>query len=368
MREAFLRKAQSSRDVLISEGSEAIPLVEKDWRYLEGRSGRGTPFQSFTVAAALVKAHVRRGEVPRIVTVRCGGQPVLIFPTVVTTFLGLPIIRFLGDPLIQYGDALAAPEVTPEDFADAWSAAVDPRLACFALFRRVRDDANVARFLSSQATKTHDEESPLIDLRVHCQLSARDQREVRRLRRRLSEHGNVEALFVSGLSGQSLMNEALRLKREWIKSHGYGSAVIGDPDWEQAIADLCREDLTMAVLTVGGRVAAVEAAFSDSTGWYSFIGAFEPAFANMGPGQVLTEECIAHASARGLAWYDQLPPSQAYKRKRATSAIGVRDYTLSLTPMGRLAHLATKTVPDLKSLLGALPTDTRRTLLALVGY
>lgn len=355
----------------IAEGGGAIARAAPDWRRLIVRGGAATPFQSFTVASAIAEAHVRQGEVPRIITVRRTGRPVLIFPTVVTTLFGLPIVRFFGDPLIQYSDMLAAPDASLEDFDAAWSAAVDPSVACFALFRRVRDDAKVAKLLSQRARETIIQESPLVDLRQPSNLKVRDARELRRLRRRLAERGSVNFQFVGGPPARELLRKALRFKRLWIKKQGLASKVIGNPDWEQAICNFCQDgpgSLTVAALTVGGRVAAVEAAFVDATCWYGFLGAFAPEFARLGPGEVLTAECLAHARATGLSYYDQLPPSQPYKRRQATGAITVRDYAVTLTPVGRLASLMTGIVPEIKSLIDALPADIRRILLSLSRY
>ena len=155
-----------------------------------------------------------------------------------------------------------------------------------------------------------------------------------------------------------------------MRSHSLGSRVIGHAGWEHAIARLCQEGfggLTIATLKVGEQIAAVEAAFVDSTCWYSFMGAFNSDFARMGPGQVLTAECLAQARSSGLTRYDQLPPSQDYKRKQATLAISVRDYSVSLTPVGKLVAFMTKMVPELKSMFQALPADVRKTILNIVG-
>lgn len=371
VQQVFAPDAQTSCDVHVAEGADAVASVAGDWTSILERGGAATPFQSLIVARAVAEAHLERGEIPRIVVIRRAGRPVLIFPTVLTKFAGLPVVRFLGDPLIQYGDVLAAPEASAEDFARAWPVAANPALACFALFRRVRDDAKAASFLSQQATETVVQESPLVDLQQPGPVNVRDAREMRRLRRRLAERAPVTVQFLRGPDGQQLLHETLRLKRQWIKSHGLGSRVIGHADWEHAIARLCQNGpggLTIAALKVGEQVAAVEAAFVDSTCWYSFIGAFNPDFARMGPGQVLTAECLAHARSCGLMRYDQLPPSQDYKRRHATSAISVRDYSVSLTHVGKLGAFMTKMVPELKSLFQVLPADVRKTILDIAGH
>lgn len=358
-------------DLTIVEGSDAIAQVEADWHEIARNGGVATPFQSFPVASATAATHVRRGEMPRIVVARRAGSPVIIFPTVVTSaWFGQPVVRFLGDPLIQYGDILARSDASPEEFAAAWSAAVDPQIASLALFRRVRDDAKAAGFLAQKGSVSSIQESPLIHVGEPSRLSARDARELRRLRRRLAEQGALKVRFVTGPEAREPLLEALKLKHAWLKTHGLSSKVIGDIDWEKALCSLCQPEtgvgaLVLAVLTVGGRVAAIEAAFVDDTSWYAFMGAFSFDFTRMGPGQILTAECIARISAAGFSIYDQLPPSQAYKRRQATGSITVRDYAITVTPGGRLPLMMVRMVPRIKTLLSSIPVGLRRPILSL---
>jgi CelD/BcsL family acetyltransferase involved in cellulose biosynthesis len=357
-------------ELTIVEGPDAIAQVENDWRELARNGGIATPFQSFSVATAAANAHLRRNELPRIVVARKVGRPVVIFPTVITCNFGFPVVRFLGDPLIQYGDVISGQDATPDDFTAACMAAADPRISCLALFRRVRDDAKAARALAQRAKVCAVQESPLVHVGQRSRLRAREARELRRLRRRLAEHGALEVRFVSGPQALELLLQAFELKRGWMNAQGLWSPVIGELHWEEALCDLCRLDaekggLVVAALTVDGRPAALEAAFADDVAWYAFLGAFSLDFARMGPGQILTAECIAHTHDVGLSIYDQLPPSQPYKRRQASGSIAVRDYALMLTPRGRLAFMTIRMFPKIKMLFTAIPIELRRPMLSL---
>jgi CelD/BcsL family acetyltransferase involved in cellulose biosynthesis len=87
----------------------------------------------------------------------------------------------------------------------------------------------------------------------------------------------------------------------------------------------------------------------------------------MGPGQILTADCIAKAGADGLACYDQLPPLQPYKLQQATSTLPVRDYAISLGAPGALIAAAARSLPEIKSAFGTLPPELRKALMALMG-
>jgi CelD/BcsL family acetyltransferase involved in cellulose biosynthesis len=87
----------------------------------------------------------------------------------------------------------------------------------------------------------------------------------------------------------------------------------------------------------------------------------------MGPGQILTADCIAKASADGLAYYDQLPPVQPYKLQQATSTLPVRDYAISLGAPGALIAAAARSLPEIKSAFETLPPELRKAVMGLIG-
>ena len=112
----------------IFEGAHAMAGVADAWTYLEQRGGAATPFQSYSVSSACMAAHERRQATPRIIVLKRNGQPTLIVPTVITQLFGFSVVRFLGDPLIQYADILAC-EAEQSDLVRALSAAADPTVA-----------------------------------------------------------------------------------------------------------------------------------------------------------------------------------------------------------------------------------------------
>lgn len=359
--------------VQIFHGTDGLHSLEGEWRELERRGAAATPFQSFVVASACARVHERKGEEVRIAVVRRGSEATLLFPAIVTRWLGLPILRFLGDPLVQYGDVVGALGVDPEDLSLAWSAVADPKIACLALLRRVREDALIANVLSLNSRISNVQESPLIDLTRTSKQNSHYIREIRRQRRKLGTRGDLQTEFLTGPNARPWLHEALRLKREWLKRNALASAVIGDPDWEGALDLICDcqgrlGSMIVAALLLDAQPIAVDIAFVDGRCWYGFIGAFDPAFASMGPGQVLSAACIEHARTLGLAIFDQLPPWQPYKARQATRAIGLRDYSIALTGVGRLISFALGSLPELKNAVQALPADVRRPLMALVQH
>lgn len=335
------------------------------WTSLCERAGAATPFQSLSVARACAMAHWRRRETPRIVLCERNGTPVVLFATVISRMFGLPVIRFLGDPLIQYGDVLAAPEATMDEFMQTWREAVNPDVACYALFRRVRDGAKIAAFLSGVASEVQVQDAPLFDLDTLPAFNKGRGREMRRLKRRLSEIGAVEFQLARGVDAVPWALAAMRLKREWLKKNSAVSTVIGTDNWEKALLDICSENdsVVAAAMTVAGRVAAVEIALVDDVFWYGFITAYDPEFAKASPGNILLSECLNIARNNGFKLYDHLPPSQEYKIRFSTDAKSVRDYSIVLSTVGRLSSIINGAIPELKAAFYSLPAEIRRPIL-----
>jgi CelD/BcsL family acetyltransferase involved in cellulose biosynthesis len=355
-------------DVSVAQGADALDLVAEDWHAIEQAGGAVTPFQIFAVAKACVPAHLRRGDVPRIAVVREHGRAMVVFPAVIGRLAGRPAVRFLGDPLIQYGDVLVSPDAEPSHIAAAWRAVADPAVASAVYLRKVRADARIAPVLAEMATTVAQCEAPFVDLAQPSRQP--DSKQFRRFRRKLEQRGTVHFEQVSGPAARATVLEALELKREWLAARGFGSSVVGDPQWENTLAELAAGldgagPLRAARLTVDGRSAAIELGLLCGSQWCSYLGAMAPEFAKGGAGHVLTEEIIGYCRHEGLSVYDLLAPSADYKRAIQHGAVTVRDHAMALTLDGRLSVLAARLGPSVKAAVGAMPDGMRRVLMRL---
>jgi len=348
-------------DVSIYEGADAVEQASPAWRLLEGAGT--TSFQSLAIARAVARAHVARGERPRVVVVRDNGRPVVVFPTVICRFAGLMTARFLGDPFIQYGDALVAPDATPAHLAAAWSAAADPQVVRLGLFRRVRADSRLASLLTHRATTIGSDEAPFVDVGGGETSNGRHARERRRLRRRLAEQGPLGFEVQQGPAAIGILQETLALKRAWLVERGLPSTVLGNTHWEEVLFAAAAGGsgvLTAARLTVGGATAATEIGLADDKTWYAYVAALVPAFAKFGPGHVLMDDILMWCAETKRTIYDLLPPSQPYKHALATGRVAVNDYAIAFGPLGHAAALAVRGLPAAKRLAAALPLGLRQ--------
>ncbi len=369
LRGRALAAAADAAGATVFQGAEAIDEVADDWRALENEGGAATPFQSLAVARSATEVHLKAGEIPRIAVVRHGGRPVVILPTVIGTRFGMKVARFLGDPLIQYGDALCQPGAAKRHIDAAFHAAAD-RTAVDALhLRKVRHDARIAPVLRDHAAAFNHDEAPFLD--VARARSDEEPRQVRRARRKLSTLGPLRLEVTRGVAARDHLRDALALKRRWLETRRLPSSVVGCGHWEAAIERLARHDgdpwLCLAVLHVAERPAAYEIAFTAGGRWYAFLGAIADDFARHSPGRVQVVDTIAWCRNHGFERYDLLAPADDVKRSYCSEAAPVSDYSHAVRPAGHLLTAALRLTPVAKTMLFRLPTPLRKAALSMAG-
>jgi CelD/BcsL family acetyltransferase involved in cellulose biosynthesis len=364
-------QAADTANVAVFQGAGAVEQASADWQTLERAGGGETPFQTFAMARAATDVHLRRGEVPRVAVLRREGRPVVIFPTVLVNRYGLTVARFLGDPLIQYGDVLCEPGTAKRDLVAAWQAAADPSAAHAIHLRKVRADARIAPVLRDVASASNNDEAPFLDTTRTCDNNGEEPRQLRRARRKLASLGALRLTVSQGDIAREHLRDALAIKRSWLAARQLPSSVIGDCEWEEALTQLAGHGggmhLRVAMLSVADRPAAYEVAFTKGDRWYAFIGAIVEEFARHSPGRVQVADTIAHCRSNGFARYDLLAPSDEVKRGYCSGAVKVSDYSSALRPAGHLLSAAARLSPAAKTLFVRLPAALRKPILALAG-
>lgn len=351
----------------VFQGPDAVEQAAEDWQALENEAGAATPFQTLALARAAAQAHVQRGETPRIVVVRQAGRPVVILPTALSKQFGVTVARFLGDPLIQYGDALCEPGTPKRQIEAAFHAAADPAVVDAIHFRKVRHDARIAAVLRVEATASHRDEAPFLDLSHPCDKD--ELRKVKRARRKLESLGALRLDVTQDEAARGHLRDALALKRRWLKARRLPSSVVGDDHWERAIERLLDHDkgLRVCVLHAGDRQAAYEIALTAGDRWYAFMGAVAEDFARHSPGHVQVADTIAWCRANGYVRYDVLAPADDVKRSYCNNAAEVADYSRALRPGGYLFASALRLLPAAKAAFIRLPAPLRKPILRWAG-
>jgi CelD/BcsL family acetyltransferase involved in cellulose biosynthesis len=362
--------------------------LEEEWRALEARAGAPHQiFQSFNWCWHWCNHYLPKAvakKVPRpelaVVTGRVNGRLVMVWPLVVERAAGVRVLRWLGEPVSQYGDALAEDGPHRHELLSAGYDFALRRLSPDAvLLAKVRADAVASALLEAESVPViAKDRAPFRDLKVYdgyCEfetsLPGKDRRSRRRHRRRLGEKGPVTAeVLAESAEARRLAMRAVCMKRDWLNSRGASSRAFADDRLEAFMADVAGDEkrpvgCRIGILRCGEDAAAIEIIFRNAKHAVAHIKVYAPEYELHGPGQLLTEDLLQGVFYEGAATYDLMGPDAPYKWTWADQSVVVRDYALALTWRGNLyVALYIKGLrPRLKAALGRLPVSLRQRLL-----
>ncbi len=97
---------------------DAVDELAEDWRALEALTPEATGFQSYLWCRNWIAASELSGIALefRVVALRIEGRLAMLWPLQVERKFGVRLLRWLGEPMTQYGDALASPSQSRADW------------------------------------------------------------------------------------------------------------------------------------------------------------------------------------------------------------------------------------------------------------
>jgi CelD/BcsL family acetyltransferase involved in cellulose biosynthesis len=314
---------------------EAVDSLDAEWSALEAATPEATGFQSFRwcrIWLDCAKENVR----PRVLCIREDARLVMLVPLQIERRFGVSIARWMGEPMTQYGDALAL----PGERRAAWSAAAFAEMARWndvdlVALTRLRADA----VLADGRCEGEKLSAPFVAL---GEKKPRRHKSVERRAKRLEAEGAL-ALDEAQTPAdrERLAEHALTLKRAWLRGKGIYSAGLSNPASARFIAAAARDGvLRVHALRVGESVAACDLGFVSGGVYRTLLGSFDARFAEGSPGQCLTGRVIAQCAQEGLLAYDFLLPADAYKLAWATGETSICARFVPLSYKGRLAAFA----------------------------
>lgn len=330
----------------------AVAAVLDEWAALDERAPARAYFQSAAFARPILEALAASASAPveaRAAVVRRDGRLVGLLPVGVSSG-PVRVARLLGEPLVQYGDAL----VDREDGAAIAAALVDVvrgwRDVDALVLKRVPEDAAIRPALVKRGARVLDPADG-----VHAVLTGFTDtqdygksidvvqtRERRRLRRRLDEGTPAKIeLIGGGPRAAALLDTALAWKAEWLSARGLASAAFDDPVWRDALMRLvARPDraggVLMTVVEKDGEPIAVELGFRGGDTLFAFLGAHKPGTERASPTKAAMEETVAWCLAEGVRVYDLLVPADTYKDCWVNARVATGTLVLPVTLKGRL--------------------------------
>ncbi|MEJ8574407.1 GNAT family N-acetyltransferase [Microbaculum marinum] len=355
------RSAISIGDVSVAttDSIAGLEALETEWLALERAEGSTTtPFQTYRFHREWVRHFVDADVSFRVVTVRSNGNLVLVLPLAVRrTALG-NVATWMGDPLIQYGDAICSPNGDTMRWMDAAYASLkrDGSISVLSL-TRVRADSAVAAWCDARMFAIGAPEQAIsIDLsgfseegdfaRARASRAARN----RKRRRKLEKIGEVALRVVkSGDEAVRLVEQAVEMKKVWLQERGLMGRAFSDDRMQACLEALVRspgdsetsDGAVICSLEIDGRPASIEYAFRHNGRHCAFMGAFESEWSRHSPGQVQMQDTIERCIADGATAYDLMAPADPYKCELGTTAVDVQDYSTVLSYAGLPAALWT---------------------------
>jgi len=162
-------------------------------------------------------------------------------------------------------------------------------------------------------------------------LERKDAKEIRRLRRRLDEAGEIRFDVDDGSERlETLLDEWLEVEASGWKGRS-GTAVASDPktrDFYRSIAgwSAARGSLRLTFLRLDGRAIACELHVEEHGVLYNLKGGYDESLRKLAPGVISAYEALRYAFERGLSSYEFLGGEEPYK---LVWAKGLRDRVLA---------------------------------------
>ncbi len=379
-RTADLEGAPPEIEMTIVTSRDGFEALEAEWNALHREAGRTAHvFLTFNWCWHWCRHYLgddRRGPQLAIVTGRIGGRLAMVMPLVAQRSAGLTELTWLGAPVSQYGDVLAADEAAGvPTLLKAWQFAVEKTGADVANLRRVRADAVAAPLLAHLGAKvTAVEEAPYLDLSDDRSFAGWEERRQpkarknrRRQARRLADTGPTEFIAASASTEAGAMaRHAVRLKRETLSDKGAISLALSDDRFEAFFAEAAEglgrpAGVTVLALTCDETPAALMILLETETTAFLHVAVFEPRFEKCGAGALLLEHAIERSILSGRRQLDLLPPRHQYKLDFGDGVGDVSDFAMALSTKGWLytqGYLSLRR--RLKAVLEGLPKPVRQ--------
>ena len=313
----------------------AIESVAAEWRALEQATPEATGFQTPVWRLACESA----ASAPRLVTVRENGRLVMLLPLQIQRLCGATVARWLGEPIAQYGDALAL----PGPGRPAWFAAAQAEIAGWTdvdllALSGLRADSVLAACGAPVAPADPSRfAAPYVDLTPRL----RRHRSIERRMKKLAAHGPLRLEAVAGPAARrEAAEQALAFKNEWLRRRWRYSAALSDSDVVACALALAEKGALLAHrLWAGARLAAVELGLRREGVYRSLIGAYESDLAEGAPGHVLTLMLLPALAAEGIGRFDFLPPADPYKLAFSTGVTAMGALYRPYNARGAMAAL-----------------------------
>jgi CelD/BcsL family acetyltransferase involved in cellulose biosynthesis len=366
--------------------ASGIDFLETGWRALERDHGKPhNVFQSFNWVKNWVGAYADPGITPVVLTGHRNGRLVFVWPLMTVRIGPTRVLRWLSEPLAQYGDVLID---SSEDLA-GWCTAVlellsARRTADVLWLRHIRDDAAIkpyaiANFHDARLT----EHAPFLALSAFADDAAYDnrysssQRKRRKKIRKALEDDFGPVSFEVLPPGEILdatIVQAVREKSQWVDDRGRHNSILGCTRLPKFLSAMARASagarLVATCLKAGGQPVSWELGLRSGNTHFAFITSHVNSLTDYSAARLHMDQSQRLALAEGVAVFDLMVPNDEYKQSWSSAVTATNDFHMPLSKagwaFGRLYLEALR--PVLRAAYYRLPESALRALKPVIGH
>jgi len=354
---ATLKTAPANDDIItpsfsIIQTAKEFDGLKQEWNELFEAHGTGTQlFQTYNWIWHWINQFELCPRNMVILTGKIDNELVLVAPLILEQKPGLKILKWIGEPVSQYGDILIKENGQNLHWLKAGfnyiNETIKPDL--FHL-RKTRFDAAVTPLLEMyNATILEETAAPYIEIRgdenfteFNKRYSQRSRKAKRRHRRKLEEKGPLTFnLLDEGKDANRAACHAVNLKRDWLKttktfSPAFSSTVI-DKFFDAATKENNHSaNIKVSELCVDNHPAAIEIGILVKNYYGAHLGVYDQAYIAHSPGSLQMQDTIAALIEKGVKTIDLFAPGDPYKYEWTEQSVPVYDFAYSTSVKGRL--------------------------------
>lgn len=347
----------------ISEFNE----LQEEWNTLFETHASGTQlFQTYNWIWHWINQFENNPKDIKILTGYIDEKLVLLAPLVQEKKLGLKILKWVGEPVSQYGDILIEEDPQNLQWLKAGFNYLNDTLKPDLFYlRKTRFDAAITPLLEMyNATILEETAAPYIEIlgdkdftEFNKRYSQRSRKAKRRHRRKLEEKGPLTFnLYEESNEANRAANHAINLKREWLKatktvSPAFNSSIIDDFFDAASKENNHSANIKVSELCVDNHPAAIEIGIFVKDYYGAHLGVYDPAYIAHSPGSLQMQDTIAALIEKGVKVIDLFAPGDTYKYEWTDLSVPVYDFAYSTSLKGKIYEEAflKRARPALKS-------------------
>jgi CelD/BcsL family acetyltransferase involved in cellulose biosynthesis len=341
--------------------------LQEEWNTLFEAHASGTQlFQTYNWIWHWIHQFENNPKDIKILTGHIDKKLVLLAPLVQENKLGLKILKWVGEPVSQYGDILIAEDPQNLQWLKAGFNYLNDTLKPDLFYlRKTRFDAAITPLLEMySATILEETAAPYIEVlgdkdftEFNKRYSQKSRKAKRRHRRKLEEKGPLTFnLYEEGSEANRAANHAINLKREWLKATKTISPAFNGPLIDNFFDATSKENnhsanIKVSELCVDNHPAAIEIGILVKDYYGAHLGVYDPAYIAHSPGSLQMQDTIAALIEKGVKVIDLFAPGDKYKYEWTDLSVPVYDFAYSTSLKGKIYEEAflKRARPALKS-------------------